>query len=139
MLRGRRNPHELKVNNYLALIVKLNDYLAIFPGSKEGDKLRETELNVIILHSILNGCTRQDCGQIFDFEVVTLKKAINMFDHMEVSESIYKGVLYYYYKMKTTRSEFTLFGNRRKRGENPPCQISTQKWIAVLESSRRGM
>ena len=89
MLREIRNPHELKVSHYLAHMVELNEYLAIFPGSKESDKLRETELNGIILHTIPNGCNMQDYGQFFYFEAVTLKQAINMFERMEVSEYIY--------------------------------------------------
>ena len=65
MLRGRRNPHKLKVIHYLAHMVELNDYLAIFTRSKESDKLRETELNGIILHITPNGCNRQDYGHFF--------------------------------------------------------------------------
>ena len=46
--------------------------------------------------------------QGFDFETVTLKRAINMFKSMELSEYIYEGVLYYYYKIKNTREESNL-------------------------------
>ena len=60
MIRGIRNPHELEVRSYLAHMLQLDDYLAIFPGSQENEKLRETELNGIILHTIPNGCNRQD-------------------------------------------------------------------------------
>ena len=37
-----------------------------------------------------------------------------MFERMEVSESIYEGVFYYSYKLKTTRAEATLAVNSRK-------------------------
>ena len=40
---------------------------------------------------------------MFYFEAVTFKKAINLFEIMEIAENIYEGVLEPYYKTKTTR------------------------------------
>ena len=37
-----------------------------------------------------------------------------MFERMGVSEYIYEGVLYYFYKIKTTREESTLDRHSRK-------------------------
>ena len=55
--------------------------------------------------------------QGFDCESSTFKKAVNMFKHMEISESIYEGVVEPSYK-KLTRADANRAGHiRQKRGE----------------------
>ena len=40
-----------------------------------------------------NSLSRQTCVQGFDCEFITLKKAVIMFERMEISKSIYEGVV----------------------------------------------
>ena len=50
--------------------------------------------------------------------ILLLKKAVNMFVRMEISEYIYKGVVEPSYK-KPTRSDVNRYGHsRHKRGED---------------------
>ena len=62
-----------------------------------------TELNEILLNSMPNSWRKRDYVQGFDFEYINFKKAVNMFEHMETVEYIYKGEVELSYK-KTTRS-----------------------------------
>ena len=57
------------------------------------DKIGVNELNEIVLNSMPNICYNQAYVQDFDCESITLKKAVNVFEHMKISESIYKGVV----------------------------------------------
>ena len=41
---GMSNPNVLNVRCYAAHIIEINEYLAVFPGVKESDKIGETEL-----------------------------------------------------------------------------------------------
>ena len=40
-----------------------------------------------------NGWRNQTYVQGFDYEPINFKTSINMFEHMEISETIYEGVL----------------------------------------------
>ena len=46
---GMRNPREIKFRCYAARMTDINEYLSIFSRSKESKKIRDTELNEIIL------------------------------------------------------------------------------------------
>ena len=100
MRRGIRNPIKLKVRRYAARLIYINDYLAAFPGAKESEKIGETDLNEILLNSMPNIWIRQAYVQGFDFESINLKY-VNMFEHIEISEYIYEGVVEPYYKKPT--------------------------------------
>ena len=64
-----------------------------------------------------NSWINQAYVQGFDWKYITLKKAVNMFEWMDISESIYKGVLETSYK-KITGADANRDGNSRiKRGE----------------------
>ena len=54
-------------------MIKLHEYLAVFPVAKTGDTTGEMELNEIILNSIPNGYIRQAYVEGFDCEYITLK------------------------------------------------------------------
>ena len=60
-------------------------------------KIGDTELNKILLNSIPNGWIMQAYVQVFDCESISFIKAVNMFELMEISESIYEGVVTPYY------------------------------------------
>ena len=66
MSSGMRNPLELKLRHYSVRMIDLNYYMDAFPGEKASDKMSETELDEILLKSMLNGCNRQEYVQGFD-------------------------------------------------------------------------
>ena len=62
------------------------------------DRIGVTKLNEILLNSMPDSWSNQACVQGFDCESITLKKVVNMFEHMEIAESIYEGVVEPSYK-----------------------------------------
>ena len=57
------------------------------------DKIGVTKLNEILPKSMLNIWSKQAHLRVFDCKSIDFKKAVNMFDHMEIAESIYEGVV----------------------------------------------
>ena len=88
MRRGMEKPRALTVRRYAERLIDINEYLDSFPGETLNDDIRETELNEIFLNSMPNGWYKQAYVQGFDCESTTFKKALNMFERMEISESI---------------------------------------------------
>ena len=82
---------------YAARLIYPNDYLAYSPGVTLTDKISIKDLKEILLNSMPNSWSKQAYIQVFDCESITFKKAIHMFERMEISESIYKGVVEPYY------------------------------------------
>ena len=80
----------LKVRRYAAHLIDLDEYLASFPGATMAYKIGVTELNTILLKSMPNIWYNQACVQGFDCESIILKKAVNMFERTEISESTYE-------------------------------------------------
>ena len=78
----------LKVRCYAARLIDLNEHLASFSGYTLSDKFDVTELNDIIVNSMTNIWSKQAYVQAFDCESISLKKAVNMFEQMEIAESI---------------------------------------------------
>ena len=105
MRRCMKKPRSLKLRRYTARLICLNEYLASFPGTAMAQKMGVTELNEIILNSISNIWSKQAYVQGFDFETISLKRVVNMFEHKEISESIYEGVLTTSYKNYSIRSQ----------------------------------
>ena len=98
-------------------MIDLKKYLALFPGETLYNKIGVTELNEILLNSMTNSWSRKAYVQVFDCEYIAFKKAANMFEHMEIAESIYEVVVGPSYK-KYTRSDANFAGHsRKKRGE----------------------
>ena len=62
------------------------------------NKMGKTYLIGIILNSIPNICSKQAYVQGFDCETISFKKAVNMFELMEIAENIYEGVVTPSYK-----------------------------------------
>ena len=61
MICRMSNPHETKGRCYVSHMIDINDDddLYIIPKAKASDKIGETELNVIILNNMTNGCSKQ--------------------------------------------------------------------------------
>ena len=79
-------------------LIDLNVYLASFLGATFSDKVGVTKLNENVLNSTPNISSKQAYVQGFDCEYILFKKAVNMFEQMDISESIYKGTLKTYHK-----------------------------------------
>ena len=62
------------------------------------DKIRVTKLNEILLNSIPNIWSKQAYVKGFGFESITFKKAVNIFERMEINESIYECLVENSYK-----------------------------------------
>ena len=93
MCRGMKKPHTLTVRRYTACLNDLNEYLAFFPGATLNDNIGITELNKILLNSLHNSWSKQAYIKGFDCESITFIKYSNMFERMEIADSIYKGVV----------------------------------------------
>ena len=50
-------------------------------------------MNEILLNSMPNSWSNQAYVQVFYCKSITFKKAVNMFELMEIAESIYEGVV----------------------------------------------
>ena len=65
--------------------------------------------------------------QVFDCEYITFKKAVHMFECMEIAESLYEGVVEHSYK-QYTRADCNRSGHsRQKRGEAALSHIFTPR------------
>ena len=107
----------LNVRRYAARLIDLNEYLESFPEVTINDKIGITEINKKLLNSIPNSWYKKSHVQGFDCESISFKKAVKMFERMEISEIIYEGVVTTSYK-KTTRAESNCTGlSRNKKGD----------------------
>ena len=67
--------------------------MSAIPGAKASDKIGDTEFNNLFLNIIPNLWSKQAYVQVFYCEYITFEKAVNMFEHMEIPETIYEGVV----------------------------------------------
>ena len=109
-----RKPRGQKVRCYTACLINFNEYLASFSGATLSDKIGVTESNNILLNSMPNSWIKQAHVQGFDREHILLKKIVNMFELMDISEYIYEGVAEPSYK-KTTREDSNRAGNSSQK------------------------
>ena len=114
MRRGTKKSRALTIRRYAARIIDLNEYLASFTGATLNYRIGVTDLNEILHNSIPGSCSKQVYVQGFECESITFKKSVNMFEHMEISESIYEGVVEPYYK-RNTRTDANRAGNSRQK------------------------
>ena len=88
-----RKPRGLKVRRYTARLLDVNEYLAVFPGSNTSDKICIKEINENLLSSMPNRWIKYPYVQVFDFKFINFKASVNIFECMEVAESIFEGIL----------------------------------------------
>ena len=69
----------------------------MFPGTKISDKICVTELNKNLLKSTSNIWSKQTYLQEFYCESIAFEASVNMFECLEIAESIYEGVVETYY------------------------------------------
>ena len=91
--RGMRKSRGLKVRRYADRLIDLNEYLTSFPGAKTYRKIVMIELNENLLNSMTHSWVKQARVQGFYCESITFTRDVNMFERMEISESIYEGVV----------------------------------------------
>ena len=70
----------------------------MFPGVNLTDKISVTDINEILLNSMPNRWSKQAHVQRFDCDYINFKKDTNMFEYMDIAESIYEGLVEPYYK-----------------------------------------
>ena len=85
--------NRLKVSRYALRLIDLSEYLTSFTGATIADKIGVFELNEFTLNSMTNIWSNQAYVQGFDCEPTSLKKDVNMFECMEIAESIYEGAV----------------------------------------------
>ena len=66
-----KKPRCLKVRKYADRLIDINEYLALFPGSKLTDKIGMTGLNEILLNSMSNSWSNQAYVQLFDCKSIS--------------------------------------------------------------------
>ena len=101
-------------------LIDLNKYLTSFPGSNLTDKNDETELNDILLNSMPNRWSKQSHVQGFGFKYISFKKYVNMFLRMDITESVYGGVVEFSHKTLPGQIE-TVMVKAGIRYYKPPC------------------
>ena len=87
-----KKPRGLKVRRYAECLIDLNGYLASFPGATFSEKIGATELDKNLSNSMPNSWSKQAYVQGFDCEYISFKKAVNMFEQMDIAEYIYEDV-----------------------------------------------
>ena len=78
-------------------LIELKEYLDSSPGGKLTEKNGMMGLNEILLNSMFNILINQAYVQGFDCESISFKKTVNMFERMDIYESIFEGVVQHYY------------------------------------------
>ena len=136
---GIRNPQKLKLRHYDVCLIDLNEYLYALPGSKESDYISEADLNEIPFNSMTNGWNNQAHLQGLYSENITFKKDVSMFEHMEISETIYEGAIEPSLPKKPLEHMLTVLITSGKRDEKPPRQKCTLRWVNALPSVSTGM
>ena len=112
---GIKKARNITVRRYAERLIDLNEYLVSFTGENLTDKIVGTKLNEILLNSMPNSWSKQAYLKGFDCEYITLKRAVNMFESMEIYESIYEGVEEPSYK-KPTWKDAKRAGHSRQKG-----------------------
>ena len=93
-----------------------------------------TELNEILLKSMPNRWSKQSYVQGFDCKTIYFKKVLIMFERMEISESIYEGVVTPSYK-NLLGQKITVLDSVGRREEKTPCQILAPRRMRSLASA----
>ena len=117
MRRCMKEPRRLKVRHYAARLIVLNRYLASFPEATMDEKMGVTQLNEILLDTMKNSWSKQSYVQGFDCETISFKNSIKRSKRMEISESIYEGVVTASYKKATQAEANRTELSRNKRGK----------------------
>ena len=92
MLHIIKKSRGLKLILYDDYMIGINYHFSTLHGTKASDKICETEMNKILLKIMPNSWSIQSYVHFFYCESITLQKLINMFEPIEISQSIYEVV-----------------------------------------------
>ena len=137
MRYGMKKPRALTVRRYASRLIDLNNNLVSFPGATLKYNISVTEIHEILLNSIPSSWYKQAYIQDFDCESITFKKAVNMFESMEIDESIYEGVIEPSYKNLLGHMQ-TVQVTAGKIEERPPCHGLVPRRLRALASAEKG-
>ena len=73
----------------------------MFPGEKISDKFFVTEMNGIFLIGMPNIWSQKAYVKVFYCVYINFKAAINIFEYMEIAQSVYEGVIKPSYEIST--------------------------------------
>ena len=108
------------------------------PGETLADKIGVTGLDEIILNNMPIRWSKQAYVKGFGYKYISLKKDVNTFERMEISESIYKGVVEPSYKNLPGNMPTMLVASGI-REEKTPCLRLIPRWERELASSENDM
>ena len=88
---------ELKVRRYAASMIDINEYLDAFPGSNWSEKLMRRNWKKSFWTVFQTYWSSKLVGRVFIVKMLLLK-SVNMFERMEIDETIYESVVEPSYK-----------------------------------------
>ena len=77
----------------MARLIDLNEYLDSLPEAIFSDKIGVTESEKYIFNRMPDSQSKNAYVQGFDCESTSFQKAVNLFQQMEIAESIYEGLV----------------------------------------------
>ena len=138
MRLGMKKPRSLTVRHYAARLIYLNEYLESFSGATLTDKIGVTEQDEILLNSMPNSCSRQAYVKGFDCENISFKNTVNLFECIEINQSIYKDLVEPYYKNPPGEIPTVLVTSGKIEQKLPRHGLSSIR-VRVLASAEKGM
>ena len=107
-----RKPRGVKLRRYSSHLINLNKYLDLLPVATMYDKIGVTELDKIMFNIMPNRWSKQ----ALDCESMSFFKAVNVFERMDIAESIYECLVEPSYKKPTMPYANHDGHSRQKRG-----------------------
>ena len=74
-------------------LIELSKYLYSLPGAKMSEKIGVIDIDEILLISLPKSLSKQEFVQGFDYEYTTLENSVDMFEHIDISESSCEGLV----------------------------------------------
>ena len=92
MRQGMRNRCKLKVRLYTDSLIDINENLAAFPGKNSSNNLGDKN-GAKYFWTVwkMDGVSKRMC-RVFIVNIL-LKKTVNIYERMEMSETVYEGVV----------------------------------------------
>ena len=102
ILCGMSKPRGLKNRRYADCLIDLNEYLDFIFGLSLSETIGVTELNENCLTvCLVFGASKGMC-RVSTASLLLFKKSVNMFERMDISESVYEGAVEPSYKKYTS-------------------------------------
>ena len=88
--------NDINMHRFMSCIIEMNEFLNLFPGSYDIEKLDYKELGGIWLNYIPTSWDNNANVQIFEFYPDNYKKTIFLFERIETAKNIHKYVVKVY-------------------------------------------